>query len=288
MQGTTRRRVDQPWLVVLHTLGVLSLLGLALLGQVPAEVAGWLVPPAIPLVQGRARRVRGSPARRGCTHPGRRAAGRAGWRALGDYLLQSWRPVLLRSLLVWGLWVWSGYWGPAWLRLAPWGWWLWRGLGVGWPRLQAQALWRGVEWTLWQGQRLLLVGYLGLALHGQSQGRWGVECLGLGCVVCERDEPWVEVRHGGWQLPGNPVRPLHHPGAGDHPFRVRMLMLFLRLLDAPGPSRRSRRTRDGRTPFVRQVQAAAWFGLPHPDVSRWRAIGRRGAWPAVQPSTPRS
>ena len=47
MQGTTRRRVDQPWLVVLHALAVLSLLGLALLGQVPAEVAGWLVPPAV-------------------------------------------------------------------------------------------------------------------------------------------------------------------------------------------------------------------------------------------------
>jgi len=31
MQGTTRRRVDQPWLVVLHALAVLSLLGLALL-----------------------------------------------------------------------------------------------------------------------------------------------------------------------------------------------------------------------------------------------------------------
>ena len=35
MQGTTRRRVDQPWLVVLHALAVLSLLGLALLGQFP-------------------------------------------------------------------------------------------------------------------------------------------------------------------------------------------------------------------------------------------------------------
>ena len=80
MQGTTRRRVDQPWLVVLHALAVLSLLGLALLGQVPAEVAGWLVLPAVA-----AGRVRGRAARWGC----------AQWRALGDYLLQSWRPVLL-------------------------------------------------------------------------------------------------------------------------------------------------------------------------------------------------
>ena len=71
MQGTTRKRVDQPWLVVLHALAVSNLLGLALLGQVPAEVAGWLVLPART-----AGRVRGSAARWGYAH----------WRALGDYL----------------------------------------------------------------------------------------------------------------------------------------------------------------------------------------------------------
>jgi hypothetical protein len=47
MHGTTRRGVDQPWLVMLYALAVLSLLGLMMLGQAPAEVAGWLVPPAI-------------------------------------------------------------------------------------------------------------------------------------------------------------------------------------------------------------------------------------------------
>ena len=52
MQGTTRRRVDQSWLVVLHALAVLCLLGLALLGQAPAEVAGWLLPPALPVPAG--------------------------------------------------------------------------------------------------------------------------------------------------------------------------------------------------------------------------------------------
>ena len=123
-----RRRVDQPWLVVLHALAVLSLLGLALLGQVPAEVAGWLGLPAVA-----AGRVRGRPARWGCAHPDLRAAGRAGWRALGAYLLQSWRPVLLRSLLLWGLWAWSGEWGWSWLRLVPWALWLWRGVGLGSP-----------------------------------------------------------------------------------------------------------------------------------------------------------
>ena len=55
---------------------------------------------------------------------------------------------------------------------------------------------------------------------------------------------------------------------GDHPFRMRMLMLFVRLLNVPDQPRGSRRTRDGRTPFVRQVQAAAWFLGPHPNISQ--------------------
>ena len=68
--------------------------------------------------------------------------------------------------------------------------------------------------------------------------------------------------------------------AGDHPFRMRLLVLFLSLLDVPGLARGSRRTRDGRTPFVRQMQLAEWFGVPQPDISRWlqllagRALGQ--------------
>jgi len=279
MQGITRLRGEQPWLVVLHTLGVLSLLGLALLGQVPAEVAGWLVPPAVPLAPGRAWRVRGRPPRRGCPHLGRQAGDRAGWQALGAYLRQSWRPVLLRSLLVWGLWAWSGGWGPAWVRLVPWVVWLWRGLGVGWPQLHAQALWRGVEWTLWHGQRLLLVGYLGLALHGQNADRWGGAGLGLGCVVCARDEPWVEVARqadGSYQasLCGHFTLTV----AGDHPFRLRLLVLFLSLLDAPGATRGGRRTRDDRTPVVRQLQLAEWLAVPQPHISLWLRYWHSGDW----------
>ena len=271
MQGTTRLQVYQLARVVLHALVVLSVLGLALLGQMPAEAAGWLIQPAA-----------GGPAAR------QRTAGvrvrRPGWprkqlAVLGRYLAASWPPVLLRSLLVWGLWVWSGGWGPAWLRLVPWGWWLWRGLGVGWPRLPGQMLWRGVEWTLWQGQRLLLVGYLGLALHSQSQGRWGAECLGLGCVVCEREEPWVAVERqadGSYQatLCGHFTLAV----AGDQPFRMRLLVLFLSLLDVPDLERGSRRTRDGRTPFVRQLQLAEWFGVPQPDISRWLKDWQAADW----------
>jgi transposase-like protein/DNA-directed RNA polymerase subunit RPC12/RpoP len=58
-------------------------------------------------------------------------------------------------------------------------------------------------------------------------------------------------------------------------------MLFLRLLDVPDAQRGSRRTRDGRTPFVRQVQASKWFGIPHPNISRVEGYWLRGAWPEL-------
>jgi hypothetical protein len=56
---------------------------------------------------------------------------------------------------------------------------------------------------------------------------------------------------------------------GNVEFYERMLVIFLGLLEVSGETRASRRTRDGRTPFVRQEQMAAWFGVPHPVISRW-------------------
>ena len=47
---------------------------------------------------------------------------------------------------------------------------------------------------------------------------------------------------------------------------------------SPGETRGSRRTRDGRTPFVRQEQMAAWFGAPHPVISRWFDYWLRQDW----------
>jgi len=55
-------------------------------------------------------------------------------------------------------------------------------------------------------------------------------------------------------------------------------MLFLSLLDAPGATRGSRRTRDDRTPFVRQVQLAEWLAPPQPHISLWLRYGHRGDW----------
>lgn len=65
---------------------------------------------------------------------------------------------------------------------------------------------------------------------------------------------------------------------GQVPFYQRLLVIFLGLLTVPGAVRGSRRTRDGRTPFVRQEQLAAWFGVPHPVISRWYGYWLRQDW----------
>jgi transposase-like protein len=199
--------------------------------------------------------------------------------AVGRYLWASWPPVVLRSLALWGAWAWSGGGGPRGLWLLPWVLWLWQGLAVGWPQWRGRALWRRVRWGLWQAQRLLLIGYLLVGWQRQGARDAPSWALGAGCVVCERDEPWVEVvrqADGSYQatLCGHFTLTV----AGDHPFRMRLLILVLGLLDGPGPQRGGRRTRDGRTPFVRELQLAHWFGVPHPDISRWQRYWLQRDW----------
>jgi len=220
MQCTTKRRLVQLVLVRWHILVVLSLLVLVLGGQVPDSAAGWITCP--PQVVGVAR------------HLGRTVH----------------RP-LLRSALLGALWSWSGSVGLMWVCLVPWGLWLWQSAGVLWPGLRRQPEWRGGHWLLWQGQSPSLA-LPELEPAELGPGSWA---LGLGCVVCHREEPWVEVvpeadgsytatlcGHFTWHV------------AGDHPFRARVLLHCLRGLEVAGPQRGGRRTRDGRTPFVAQVE----------------------------------
>jgi transposase-like protein len=168
--------------------------------------------------------------------------------------------------------------------------WLWQALAVGWPELRRLPVWEGGDWVLWQGQRVLVVGYLGLTLYrAWSLAREGCSgmpvsgsVLGMSCLICGREGPWADVvRHedGSYQatICGHFVVSV----ASDDPIRARLLMLFLRLLEVPGQRRGSRRTRDGRTPFVRQQETAAWFALPQPDISRVEGYWVRGAWPEL-------
>jgi hypothetical protein len=197
--------------------------------------------------------------------------------------------------LLWGLWALSGQVGPAWVRLVPWGLWLWQSSGLFWPWLRRQPEWRGLGWLLGQGQRWLVVSYLGLVmgtllrsprlswhLPGAGSLHRGLPSLTLwlGCVVGAGEEPRVEVmasEDGGWtaSLCGHFTLQV----AGDHPFRQRLLLLFLRLLEVPDEQRGSRRTRDGRTPFVRQQYLAQALGMPQADISRLEKYWLEGDWP---------
>jgi transposase-like protein len=286
MQGTTKLSIVQLARVRLHALVVFSILVLALMSRMPDSQAGWITcPPQVVMAAPEGWRRRGHRGRGEADH------GAACWRSL-----RTWHIPLLRSLLLWGLWYLSGQQGPAWVSLVPWGLWLWQKAGLLWPWLGRQPEWQGGDWLGWQAQRWLMVGYLGLAMgtllrrrpevtfppsalgwSDESQGCW---MLSLGCVVCRREEPWVEVvaeEDGSYTATLCGHFTLHV--AGDHPFRVRLLMLFLRLLEVPGPQRGGRRTRDGRTPFVAQEKLATWFKMPQPDISRVEKYWREGDWP---------
>jgi transposase-like protein len=58
----------------------------------------------------------------------------------------------------------------------------------------------------------------------------------------------------------------------------RMLVIFLRQLEAPGETRGSRRTRDGRTPVVRQQELEQKLGVPQPHVSLWMKYWQTEDW----------
>lgn len=269
-----------------QALTLLSLLTLALLAQPVESQAGWFACPCVlPSLPTMGAKPGSRP--RPCSAGVRL---RRAWR----YGLRNWPQPCVRSLVLALLWTLDGKQWPAWIIGWPWLLWMWQVVAVFWPELGHQPLWRAGQQVLWQGQRVAMVVALGLAFRqvrqtgGDAHGPSTPLLLGLGCQYCGREEPWVEVQRdedGSYQATLCGHFTIRVPG--DHPFRVRMLMLFLRLLDAPGPSRRSRRTRDGRTPFVRQVQAAAWFELPHPDVSRVEGYWYRGAWPELfSQSTP--
>jgi hypothetical protein len=186
--------------------------------------------------------------------------------------LRGWRAPLLRSLLLWSLWQLSNQVGPGWAAFLPWLIWL---LPVG------EKPWGRIQQKLWQAQRILLLGYVGLCAYHLldqlfSQGAWTVGLLG--CVVCG-EEPSVKVKlteDGYWQADLNGHFTLRV--STEHPFRLRILIIFLGLLQSDNDTRHSRRTRDGRTPFVRQDQLAAWTNTKQEHISLWIKYWLAGDW----------
>ena len=284
---STKVQIAQLARVRLHRLVVLSVVVLALIGQVPDSQAGWITcPPQVFIVTASGGRQSGA-RRCSCTW-------RWQWASWRWYLVHTLHLPVLRSVLLWGCWQCSGQQGPGWVSPVPWGVWVWHSTGLLWPWLRRQPECQGIEWLLRQAQRGLLLAYLGLApgrlwrprpltsgtLSALNSVEASTPCvLGLGCQVCQREAPRVEVvseEDGSYRatLCGHFTLRV----GGDHPFRKRQLLLFLRLLEVADEERGSRRTRDGRTPFVRQQYLAQAFSMPQPDISRIEKYWLDGDW----------
>ena len=199
----------------------------------------------------------------------------------------------MRSLALAVLWLGSGQLGPPWIISLPWVLWLWRIAGVLWPWLSTQPEWRLLQGMAALGERFLIWVYLALAvgfgLHRLMQGgltvgvgpwfdgpessNWAFLGL-LGAVP--KASVWQDTQGRCYraELSGRFTLVV----ADDDPFRQRLLVLFLRLLEVPDGHRGSRRTRDGRTPFVRQEALAGALGVPQPVLSRWERYWLAGDW----------
>jgi len=197
--------------------------------------------------------------------------GRQGWLAAG------------RSTLLASLWLVSGGELSGWWVGLPWLVWLWQQSGWWWPGVRGQPEWQVGNWLLWQSQRLVLIGagmvVVSQRLSGPNSGVAEMPLIGLGCIVTSR-EPMVQVeREADGSYRAELQGQFQVRVSGDEPFRLRLLILFLRWLEVPAVERtRSRRTRDGRAPFVRQSQVANWFGVAQPHVSRWEGYWLAGDW----------
>ncbi len=289
MKHTTKPLCAQ--LLVWHILVLISVLTLAVLGRHPDSQVVWLIEQPCLTRPSNSPRVTN----------GRQAARLRREYRLWRYLADSWLQLCLRSWLLAGLWFLTGRRLPALLIAWPWLLWLWRGLAVVWPELAARSGWRRGYWLLWHGQQMVIGSALSLAVSlGLRQmlasppgfevwlprsgdrlttpplDRWAAS---LGCLVCGRQEPWVEVTT---ETDGSYTATLcgHFTFriAGDDVFQQRQAMLFLRQLEGPGPQRKGRRTREGRTPFVAQEKLSAWFHIPQPHLSLWEKYWRDKDW----------
>ena len=132
---------------------------------------------------------------------------------------------------------------------------------------------------VWLGRQLSTLGEG--SVHGLAVGGVSLSSRGsVSSVEVEQDEEGVyHVRlRGEFELHVN----------GEVEFYKRLLVIFLGHLEVAGESRGSRRTRDGRTPFVQQErlvlwglttgQLADWFGVPQPNISRWFSYWLERDW----------
>jgi hypothetical protein len=167
----------------------------------------------------------------------------------------------------------------VWVSMLPWVNWLWRGIGVACPRWRQWVVYRSVDCLLEEASRLALYGLAIWWFVEQVQNagdKYAVSGLCIGGVstdaqveITEDEDSLCHVRlRGEFELHID----------GQVPFYKRILVIFLRQLEVRGETRGSRRTRDGRTPAVRQQQLERDLGVPQPNISRWMGYWQTQDW----------
>ena len=264
---------QRQWGAVVHTVAVLGVVVLTVTGVRLESLGGWIACPPSGIGLGEVRRARG-----GRRHPSCCAyTWRAGW----YWLRRSWMVAAIRSEALMVLVFVTDKRAWEWVWLLPWVAWLWKGVGVAWPRVGRHPLYAGMGQVWERGTSVALVG-LGLAWIGgrvSVLGGHGLGALPVGMGLSSISEPYAQVEIDEQGICHVRLRgefELHVDGTVE--FYKRMLIIFLGLLEVPGETRPSRRTRDGRTPFVRQEKMAAWFGVTHPEISRWYDYWLRQDW----------
>jgi transposase-like protein len=271
--------------VRMHLLVVVSVVALALLGRTPDSVGGWEShPPAVYTICAGSR----GGCRRGTGASGRSCQWRRGW----HYIALTWPLPVWRGLLLGGIWLVSGQGFPLGLVGLPVVVWMSRVLAMAMPFPRRCPEW--VVWLRWAGwvERWTLRLALGWALldawlsfgqgafaeKGVELGQvesWAVVGSCLGCCAPSVTASYDRANHCyRAEIKGEFSLTL----SDDDPFRVRLLVLFLRLLEWSGEQRGGRRTRDGRTPFVRQQELGRALGIVQPDLSRWEGYWTSGNW----------
>ena len=261
--GGAKRQWDE----IVYVLAVVGVVILAIRGEGLEQLEGWIAYPP--------RWVRLGEERAQEKHLRGGMVLSAGW----AWMRRSWVVALVRSEALLLLAVLPGHTEREWVCFLPWASWLWRGIGAACVKWRRCAVYRCVEVVLESANRLALYGLLGLWVLEYLQetgaefsvGKLGVGGLALGpqVEITQDEEGICHVRLQG-------ELELHIDG--KVPFYKRMLIIFLRQLEAPGERRGSRRTRDGRTPFVRQQQLEQALNVPQPDISRWMRYWQTLDW----------
>ena len=270
MQCTTKwERRYWRWGAIAHTIVVLSLVVLTTTGTRLESIGGWLACP-VPSVK-----LERYPHRES-----RRVTPRGVWRARWCWLRQSWMIPAIRSEALMALVFLNEVWGWEWVCLLPWAAWLWKGVGIVWPSLGRQPTYvcMGHVWERLSGIALAVLGMIWVSRHIPAGGV-RVSTLSAGMCLSSIGEPYAQAEIDEQGICHVQLRgefELHVDSTVA--FYKRMVIIFLGLLEVPGEARPSRRTRDGRMPFVRQEQMAAWFGVTHPEISRWYDYWLRQDW----------